>query len=134
MNAIRLDRLHIRDLALRCVVGVYPEERRQKQDVLLNLTLHADLRQAGRSDRLEDSVDYKRVKQETVAAVEGSSFQLLEALAERVADVALRDPRVRQVDVSIQKPGALRFARCAEIEITRRQAVPGRRRAVGSRS
>jgi dihydroneopterin aldolase/D-erythro-7,8-dihydroneopterin triphosphate epimerase len=134
MSSRPLDRLHIRDLALRCVIGVYPQERRQKQDVLLNITLHADLRRAGRTDRLEDSVDYKRVKQETIAAVEGSSFQLLEALAERVAAVALRDPRVRRADVSIQKPGALRFARCAELEITRDQPASGRRAPGRSRS
>ncbi len=113
------DKLVIRDLAARCIIGIFPEERGQKQDVLLTIALHADLRAAGRSDRLEDSLDYKAVKQKVLALVEKSQFQLLEALAEAVAGVCLESPRVERVTVTLQKPGALRFARCAEIEITR---------------
>ena len=113
------DKLIIRDLAARCIIGIYPEERRQAQDVLLTITLYADLRAAGRSDRLEDSLDYKAVKQRVLALVEKSQFRLVEALAAAVADACLESPRVERVTVTLQKPGALRFARCAEIEITR---------------
>ena len=84
------DRIHIRDLALRCVIGLYPAERRQKQDVVLNLTIEADLRAAGRSDDLADTVDYKAIKRAIIAAVERSRYRLVEALAERVAAIALR--------------------------------------------
>ena len=68
-DRLPLDRIHIRDLALRCIVGVYPEERREKQDVTVNITLHADLRRACKSDRLDDTVDYKRIKKGVVALV-----------------------------------------------------------------
>ena len=125
-----LDRLHIRDLLARCIVGVFPAERTKKQDVIINLTLCADLRRACRTDRLEDSVDYKTVKEKVLEAVESSSFYLLERLAERIADICLEDRRVRRVHVSVQKPGALRFARCSEVELerTRRGAGGGRTR------
>ena len=113
------DKLVIRDLAARCIIGVYPEERRQPQDVLLTIELQADLSAAGRSDRLEDSLDYKAVKQRVLALVEQSQFRLLEALAAAVAGACLESPRVERVTVTLQKPGALRFARCAEVEITR---------------
>ena len=129
MSGRVLDRLHIRDLRARCVIGVYPRERRQPQDVIINITLHADLRRAGRSDRLADSVDYKRVKLAVLALVERSSFRLLERLAAGIAEICLAEPRVRRVDVSVQKPGALRFARCSEVEITREQAARPRRGA-----
>ena len=113
------DKLIIRDLAARCIIGVRPGERRRTQDVLLTIALHADLRAAGRSDRLEDSLDYKAVKQRVLALVEKSQFRLVEALASAVADACLESPRVERVTVTLQKPGALRFARCAEVEITR---------------
>jgi D-erythro-7,8-dihydroneopterin triphosphate epimerase len=114
-----LDRIHILDLKLRCIVGVFAEERREKQDVILNLTLYADLRKAGRSDELADTVDYKTIKKKVIALVEASSYQLVERLAERVAEVCLEDRRVKKVEVFLEKPGALRFARSVGVAIAR---------------
>jgi D-erythro-7,8-dihydroneopterin triphosphate epimerase len=120
-----LDTIRIIDLALRYVIGLTPEERREKQDVIINLSLFTDLRKPGQSDRLADSVDYKAIKKCVIALVESSSFQLIERLAERIAEVCLEDPRVRRATVSVQKPGALRFARSVAVEVTR---TNGRRR------
>jgi len=114
-----LDRIHIRDLALRCIVGIYDEERREKQDVTVNVTLHADLAAACRSDRIEDTVDYKSIKKRVVGMVEASQFCLIERLAQAIADACLEDAGVRRVDVRVAKPGALRFARTVEVEISR---------------
>ena len=117
--AEELDRIHIRDLAARCIVGVNPDERVNKQDVVINLTLYADLRKAGQSDRLADTVDYKAVKQKVLALVEASSFLLLERLAQAVADACLAQAGVRRVRVLVEKPAALRFARTVGVEIVR---------------
>jgi D-erythro-7,8-dihydroneopterin triphosphate epimerase len=114
-----MDAIHIRDLGLRCIIGIYPEERREKQDVTVNITLYADLRAACRSDRIEDTVDYKGLKKRVAAMVEASSCQLVERLAESVADLCLEDQRVRRVRVSVDKPSALRFARSVAVEIVR---------------
>lgn len=114
-----MDRIHIRDLRLRCIIGVFPEERREKQDIIINLTMEADLRRAGRTDRLADTVDYKAIKKEILRLVEGSGYLLIEALAEAIAAICLRDRRVRKVTVSVDKPGALRFARSVAVEIVR---------------
>jgi 2-amino-4-hydroxy-6-hydroxymethyldihydropteridine diphosphokinase len=119
-----LDKIHIRDLLMRCILGVNEEERREKQDVLLNITLYADLREACRSDRLEDTVDYKAIKKRVIAEVERSSYYLVERLAERIAEICLEDNRVRRVQVAVEKPGALRFARTVGIEIVRERTVP----------
>lgn len=113
------DRIHIRDLLARCIVGIYPEERENQQEVLINLTLYADLRAAGRSDKIADTVNYKIVKKNVLAMAEASSFYLIERLAEEAAAIALRDPRVHMVDVAVDKPGALRFARSVAVEIRR---------------
>lgn len=114
-----MDRIFIRKLALRCIIGIYPEERREKQDIVINMAMHCDLRKAGRSDDLNDTVDYKTVKKAILALVEKSSFQLIESLAESIADIALANDKVQQVVVSIDKPGALRFAKSSAVEITR---------------
>jgi len=114
-----LDALHIRDLLLRCVLGVTDEERREKQDILIHITLHADLSAACQSDRIADSVDYAAVKKQIIALVEQSSCFLVERLAQRIVDLCLENPRVERVRVSVEKPTALRFARTVGVEIVR---------------
>lgn len=121
----KLDKIHIRDLLLRCVVGVYEWERREKQDVLLNITLYVDLRTACRTDRIEDTVDYTAIRKKVAGMVESSSYGLVERLAERVAEVCLGDPRVQRVEVLVEKPGALRCARSAGVEIVRERGSDG---------
>lgn len=114
-----LDQIRIQDLLSRCIVGVYPEERTEKQDVIINITLFADLSRAGRTDQIEDTVDYKNVKKAVLAHVEQSAYFLLEKLAEEIAAICLAAPNVVRVTVSVDKPGALRFARSVAVEITR---------------
>lgn len=113
------DRILIRDLLLRCVIGANEWERRVRQDVLLNIELTADTRPAAASDDLEDAVDYKAIAKKVIALVEDSSFFLVETMAERVAALCLEDGRVRSVKVRVEKPGALRFARSVGVEIQR---------------
>ena len=114
-----MDKIFIRDLALRCIIGVYPEEREEKQDILIQIEMRCDLRRAGETDDLADTVDYKAIKQAILRLAEESRFQLIESLAERIAQIALADPKVEQVVVTGDNPGALRFARSSAVEITR---------------
>jgi len=114
-----MDQIHISDLRLRCTIGVSPEERREKQDVCLNISLFTDLHRAGISDELHDTVDYKAVKQQIRALVETSSFNLVEKLATEAARLCLQAPGVEKVRIRVDKPGALRFARSAAVEIER---------------
>lgn len=114
-----MDRILIKDLAVRCIIGVNDEERREKQDVLINIVLEADLRTAGKSDKFEDTVDYREIKKEVYAMAESSQYFLVEALAERVADICLGRPAVVRAHVTVEKPAALRFARTVAVEITR---------------
>ncbi|MCP4679784.1 MAG: dihydroneopterin aldolase [Deltaproteobacteria bacterium] len=115
----KLDSIHIRDLSVRCIVGIRDWERKKKQDVLINLTLHANLAKACASDLIEDTIDYKSLKDRIIQLVENSKFQLIERLADAVAETCLAEARVKQVDVTVDKPGALRFARSVAVEITR---------------
>lgn len=116
-----MDHIFIRDLSLRCIIGANESERREKQDVLINIVLAADLKKAGMSDRFEDAIDYRIVKKEIVKMVESSSYCLIEALAETIAGICLKHADVIEARVQVDKPSALRFARSVAVEITRQR-------------
>ena len=119
MTIEKTDRIHIRDLRLRTVIGVNPEERNIRQDLILNLTLFADQRPAAESDDFSLTVDYKSAKKAVIALVEDSSYELIEALAAAVAQRLLEIERVQAVRVILDKPGALRYCRSVAVEIFR---------------
>lgn len=116
------DRIQIHDLLLRCIVGINPEERVKKQDVIITMTLYSDLRQAGRSDNIDDAVNYKDLTKRVVDHVEASSYFLVEKLAQSIAEIAVREFKVERAVVSVEKPGALRFARSVGVVIERTAA------------
>jgi FolB domain-containing protein len=114
-----MDKIIITDLLVRCIIGVTPEERREKQDVLITVALSVDLSLAGKSDRVEDAVNYRPLKKRILAVAEASEYHLIEALAERVAAECLENRHIREVQVRVEKPSALRFARTVGVEIVR---------------
>ena len=113
------DMIHIRDLLLRTIVGINEEERRNRQDVLINITLCTDTRTAGHTDDINDAVNYRTITKQIIALVEKSSFFLVEKMAAEIAAICLADPRVERARVRVEKPGALRFARSVGVEIER---------------
>lgn len=115
------DEIQIKDLQLRTIIGINEEERRKRQDVLINLTLFADTRAASVSDDIADAVNYKSITKRIIKLVEESSFFLVEKMVAEIADLCLEDPQVAHVRVSVEKPGALRFARSVGITIERGQ-------------
>lgn len=117
-----MDHILIQDLLVRCIIGVDEGERRQKQDVVINIVLGTDTRKAGASDNFEDALDYRSVKKQVMALAENSAYHLVEALAEAVAALCLQHPAVQEVRVRVEKPTALRFARSVGVEITRRRS------------
>ncbi|MGC9397131.1 MAG: 2-amino-4-hydroxy-6-hydroxymethyldihydropteridine diphosphokinase [Anaerolineae bacterium] len=124
------DQIHIKDLLLRTIIGINDEERRNRQDVLINIALWADLRPAGISDQIEDAVNYRTITKQIIALVEASRFFTVEKLAAEIAHICLADTRVGKAQVRVEKPGALRFARSVGVEITRTRADAERRNRV----
>ncbi len=119
-NVASVDRIVIKDLMLRGIVGINPEERTNRQDVLVNVTMWADTSPAAASDDIEDTVNYRTVTKAIIAHVEGGEPMLVERLVSEIADICLdSDPRVAEVEVSVEKPGALRFARSVGVSIRR---------------
>ncbi|MCA9072210.1 MAG: FolB domain-containing protein, partial [Planctomycetaceae bacterium] len=76
------DRILIKDLLLRTIIGINEEERIEKQDVLINLILEADMQKAGASDDIEDAVNYRTITKQVIGLVETSRYLLVERLAD----------------------------------------------------
>jgi FolB domain-containing protein len=113
------DQIHIKDLLLRTIIGINDEERRDRQDVLINLVLYVDTRPAGESDDIDHAVNYRTLAKRVIQLVETSQFFLVEKLATEIAAICLGDRRVERVRVTVEKPGALRFARSVGVTIER---------------
>lgn len=113
------DQIHIKDLLLRTIVGINPNERVKKQDVLINITLYTDHSAAGESDNIEDTVNYKTIAKAIITLVEGAQFFLVEKMATEISEICLQDARVSRAVVTVEKPGALRFAQSVGVTIDR---------------
>ena len=113
------DRILIKDLFLRTIIGINDDERSNRQDVLINLMLEADTRAAGLSDDIDDTVNYRSITKQVIELVENSQFFLVEKLAEEIARLCLVDRHVDRVWVTVEKPAALRFAKSVGVSIQR---------------
>ena len=115
-----LDQIHIKDLVIPGIVGIKPDERVNAQDILVNATLWADTRPAAKSDDIDDAVNYRTVTKAMIAHIESGEPMLVERLVAELADICLgADDRIEQVEVTVEKPGALRHARSVGITIRR---------------
>lgn len=118
-----MDKIIIKDLLLRGILGINPDEREKRQDILVNLTLYADISRAAASDAIEDAVNYKSITKRIIGHVEASSDYLVEKLVTDIARIVLTEfDSVERVNVRVEKPGALRFARSVGVEIERSRA------------
>lgn len=113
------DKLLIKDLLVRGIIGVNDWEREKEQDILINLTVFFDVASAGRSDDMSDTLNYRTLAKAVIEYVETSSHFLVEALATQIARLAIAEYGAERVIVRIEKPGALRFAASVGVEIER---------------
>ena len=79
------DRILVSDLLVRGIIGLNEWERKKKQDILVNLELYADIRAAGSSDDVSETVNYRTIAKSIIGLIEGSSYFLVEALATEIA-------------------------------------------------
>jgi dihydroneopterin aldolase len=100
------DRIELVGLRVRGHHGVLEHERRDGQDFVVDVGLDVDVTVAAATDDLAKTVDYGELAVSIAAVVSGEPVDLIETLAQRIADVCLRDARVRAVDVAVHKPNA----------------------------
>jgi 7,8-dihydroneopterin aldolase/epimerase/oxygenase len=116
------DRIYLRDLRTETIIGIYDWERKIRQTVSFDFEFPADVRRAAKTDRIEDTLNYKSVAKRVLAFVETSEYHLVETLAEEVARLILREFSVEWVKVSLNKPGAVRGSRDVGVTIERSRA------------
>jgi D-erythro-7,8-dihydroneopterin triphosphate epimerase len=109
--------IRIVDLKCRAIIGTHPWERKNRQDVVINLNLDYDASKASQSDQLKDALDYEKICQQIIKMVERSQCQLLEKLAGRILKLVLTDKRVMIAKVRIEKPHAIAQARHISFEM-----------------
>ena len=112
------DRITLTGLRVRGHHGVLPQERRDGQDFLVDAVLHLDLRRAAETDDVADTVDYGELAERLAAVVAGEPVDLLETLAQRLADVCLADERVQRVELTVHKPQAPIARDFADVAVT----------------
>ena len=114
-----MDRVFITDLRINTIIGIYDWERQVRQTVSFDLEMAHDIRKAAETDAIEHALNYKSVAKRVIQFVEESEFLLVETMAEKVADIVMREFSVPWVKVTLRKPGALRGALDVGIQIVR---------------
>jgi dihydroneopterin aldolase len=105
-----MDIIFLHDLTIETIIGIYDWERKEKQSIILDLDMAADIPAAARSDSIEDTLNYKAVAKRLIDFVGDSQFQLVETLAERVAEIVLNEFGVKWLRLRVNKKGAVRYA------------------------
>lgn len=119
---MELDKILIKDLSIPGIIGINPDERINKQEVLVNAVLWADTRPGAATDDIDDAVNYRTVTKALIAHIEEGKPMLVERLVQELVDICFAmEPRIKQVEMTVEKPGALRHARSVGITIQRQR-------------
>jgi FolB domain-containing protein len=114
-----MDKVIIRNLLARGIIGINDWERKRAQNILINLTLFTDTRRAAETDDINDCVNYSTMSKRVFAHAESANRETVEALANDLAKICLEEKNVHKVIVRVEKPGAVRFAESVGVEIER---------------
>ena len=114
-----MDIVYIRALRIDTVIGIYEWERKTRQTIVFDLEMSADIAKAAATDAIADTLDYKAVSKRLIQYVGESSFQLVETLAERCAQLVHDEFGVRWVRLTLNKAGAVRGADAVGVIIER---------------
>ena len=114
-----MDKIFIKDLIARGIIGINDWEREKPQEILINITVFTDTRRAAKSDDLADCVDYRALAKKVQAHAETAARLTVEALANDLAEICLEQTGVEKAVVRVEKPGAVRFSSSVGTEIER---------------
>ncbi len=106
-----MDKVIIKDLLARGIIGVHDWERNRPQNIMINITMFTDTRRAAQTDSLDDCINYSTMSKKILAHAETVNRLTVEALANDLAKICLEEEGVQKVIVRVEKPGAVRFCR-----------------------
>ena len=118
-----MDKIFIKDLVARGIIGINDWEREKPQEILINITVSTDTRRAAKSDDLADCVDYRALAKKVQSHAESAARMTVEALANDLADICLEQTGVEKALVRVEKPGAVRFSSSVGVEIERTRSL-----------
>ena len=117
-----MDKIIIKDLRVKGIIGIYEHERTTPQEMVINIVLFTAIHKASQSDDIADCVDYEKVANKVKAHAETSKRLTVEALAEDIARLCLETPGVRRVNVRVEKTQAIAYTGSVGVEIEREKA------------
>lgn len=109
--------IRIKNLLVRTIIGFNPEERINRQDVIINLEIEVDVSKAVSTDHQDQIYNYKDITKSVMGFVSDSKYNLLEKLTYEVLQLVMKDERVTRAKVEIDKPHALRFSAAVSVEL-----------------
>jgi len=113
------DIIFLQDLRVDTIVGIWDWERKIRQTVSIDLEMGADVRRAANNDDIENTLNYKLVAKRVQQFVADSEYQLVETLAEKIAETILQEFEIPWIQVRVAKPGAIRNAKSVGVLIRR---------------
>jgi len=121
--ALGLRHVFVKRLAIAASIGIHPHERRAKQTILISLDAAVAETQTLPETNIADVVCYESMSKAVIAIVERGHIDLVETLAETIADTLLIDVRIRHLHVQVEKPDAIEAAESVGIAIERLQTA-----------
>jgi dihydroneopterin aldolase/D-erythro-7,8-dihydroneopterin triphosphate epimerase len=113
-----LDKIFLKDITFQGIIGILPEERVNKQKIVINLELFCDISKAGKSDDINDTVNYKEIFDQIEDCIK-NNYLLVEKLAEEIAKICLINDKVLEVMVRVEKPEIIDKTKSVGVEIRR---------------
>ncbi len=116
------DTVFVHELRVETIIGIWGWERKIRQIVSIDLEMGTDIRRAAETDNIDDTLNYKAISKRVQQFVADSEFQLVETMAEKIAELVLQEFNVPWIQVRVSKPGAIRGAKNVGISIHRSKA------------
>jgi len=114
-----MDKIILTNLKIDAVIGIWDWEKRNPQTISIDLEMQTNTKKAAQSDAIEDALDYKAVSKRVKQFAQASQFNLIETLAEKIANIILEEFDVKWLKLRISKPFAIRDSKNIGICIER---------------
>ncbi len=118
-NLINMDKIYVKDLEVMGTIGIFDWEKKIKQKISISYEINQDNSAAAKKDNIEAATDYKSITKAIISFVKENKFELVETFAEKIAEMVIKEYKVKWIKLRVSKPGALRFSKDVGVIIER---------------